>query len=79
MVFYFLREVLVFSLQKKKDICTRLSLLWQISGQSVGEVKVVDDMHQRKAEMARQSEAFIALPGARYTIGRFSSHHHRSH
>ncbi|TVU20428.1 hypothetical protein EJB05_36636 [Eragrostis curvula] len=37
----------------------------EISGESVGEVKVVADMHERKAEMARQSEAFIALPGAR--------------
>ena len=44
--------------------------LWQISGENVGDVKVVDDMHQRKAEMARQSEAFIALPGAR-------CYHHR--
>jgi len=34
----------------------------------VGEVKVVDDMHQRKAEMARQSEAFIALPGGYGTM-----------
>jgi predicted Rossmann-fold nucleotide-binding protein len=24
---------------------------------------VVDDMHQRKAEMARLADAFIALPG----------------
>jgi hypothetical protein len=31
----------------------------------VGEVRIVSDMHERKAEMARQSEAFIALPGAR--------------
>lgn len=29
----------------------------------MGEVKEVGDMHQRKAEMARQSDAFIALPG----------------
>ena len=29
----------------------------------MGEVKAVADMHQRKAEMARQSDAFIALPG----------------
>jgi cytokinin riboside 5'-monophosphate phosphoribohydrolase len=36
---------------------------YQISGASVGEVKVVSDMHERKAEMARQCEAFIALPG----------------
>jgi hypothetical protein len=35
----------------------------QISGQTVGEVRAVADMHQRKAEMARQSDAFIALPG----------------
>lgn len=26
-------------------------------------MKAVGDMHQRKAEMARQSDAFIALPG----------------
>ncbi|RLM97707.1 lysine decarboxylase-like protein [Panicum miliaceum] len=47
----------------------------EISGESVGEVKVVADMHQRKAEMARQSEAFIALPGARYST--ISCSHHR--
>lgn len=26
-------------------------------------MKVVSDMHERKAEMAREAEAFIALPG----------------
>jgi hypothetical protein len=35
----------------------------QITGESVGEVQTVSDMHQRKAEMARQADAFIALPG----------------
>ncbi|XP_072995740.1 probable cytokinin riboside 5'-monophosphate phosphoribohydrolase LOGL1 isoform X1 [Typha latifolia] len=35
----------------------------EISGESVGEVKAVSDMHERKAEMARQADAFIALPG----------------
>lgn len=30
----------------------------------MGEVKAVADMHQRKAEMARRSDAFIALPGS---------------
>ncbi|XP_062180947.1 probable cytokinin riboside 5'-monophosphate phosphoribohydrolase LOGL7 isoform X1 [Phragmites australis] len=40
----------------------------EISGESVGEVKVVADMHERKAEMARQSEAFIALPGGYGTM-----------
>ncbi|KAF8702729.1 hypothetical protein HU200_032557 [Digitaria exilis] len=37
-----------------------------ITGETVGEVKAVADMHERKAEMARQSDAFIALPG---TVG----------
>ncbi|CAN6332246.1 unnamed protein product [Urochloa humidicola] len=40
----------------------------EISGESIGEVKVVADMHQRKAEMARQSEAFVALPGGYGTM-----------
>ncbi|KAK6118315.1 hypothetical protein DH2020_047886 [Rehmannia glutinosa] len=35
----------------------------EISGETVGEVKIVSDMHERKAEMAREAEAFIALPG----------------
>ncbi|KAM0886777.1 hypothetical protein ACQ4PT_029479 [Festuca glaucescens] len=33
-----------------------------------GEVRAVADMHQRKAEMARQSDAFIALPGGYGTL-----------
>jgi hypothetical protein len=37
--------------------------LCKVIRETVGEVKVVEDMHQRKAEMARQSDAFIALPG----------------
>uniref|UniRef100_J3L3D1 Cytokinin riboside 5'-monophosphate phosphoribohydrolase n=1 Tax=Oryza brachyantha TaxID=4533 RepID=J3L3D1_ORYBR len=40
----------------------------EISGASVGEVKIVSDMHERKAEMARQSNAFIALPGGYGTM-----------
>lgn len=38
-------------------------VLLQITGETVGEVRTVSDMHQRKAEMARQADAFIALPG----------------
>lgn len=38
-------------------------MVLQITGETVGEVKAVADMHQRKAEMARHSDAFIALPG----------------
>ncbi|KAG5250117.1 cytokinin riboside 5'-monophosphate phosphoribohydrolase LOG [Salix suchowensis] len=34
----------------------------EISGQTVGEVLIVSDMHERKAEMARRADAFIALP-----------------
>ena len=37
--------------------------LLQITGVTVGEVRAVSNMHQRKAEMARQADAFIALPG----------------
>ncbi|XP_034598792.1 probable cytokinin riboside 5'-monophosphate phosphoribohydrolase LOGL10 [Setaria viridis] len=40
----------------------------EIIGETVGEVKVVEDMHQRKAEMASQSDAFIALPGGYGTL-----------
>lgn len=35
----------------------------QLTGDTIGEVKAVADMHQRKAEMARHSDCFIALPG----------------
>lgn len=36
----------------------------ELTGSTVGDLIAVSDMHQRKAEMARQSDAFIALPGA---------------
>ncbi|RWR85239.1 cytokinin riboside 5'-monophosphate phosphoribohydrolase LOG1 isoform X2 [Cinnamomum micranthum f. kanehirae] len=39
-----------------------------ITGETVGEVRTVSDMHQRKAEMARQADAFIALPGGYGTL-----------
>ncbi|KAA0035351.1 Lysine_decarbox domain-containing protein [Cucumis melo var. makuwa] len=44
------------------------SLFEKITGETVGEVKAVADMHQRKAEMARRSDAFIALPGGYGTL-----------
>nr|VDC62499.1 unnamed protein product [Brassica rapa] len=37
----------------------------ELTGETVGEVRAVADMHQRKAEMARHSDAFIALPGGK--------------
>ncbi|XP_065015299.1 cytokinin riboside 5'-monophosphate phosphoribohydrolase LOG1-like isoform X1 [Musa acuminata AAA Group] len=39
-----------------------------ITGETFGEVKPVASMHQRKAEMARHSDAFIALPGGYGTL-----------
>ncbi|KAL1541301.1 Cytokinin riboside 5'-monophosphate phosphoribohydrolase log1 [Salvia divinorum] len=40
----------------------------ELTGQTVGKVKAVADMHQRKAEMAKHSDAFIALPGGYGTL-----------
>ncbi|KAK8713735.1 hypothetical protein V6N13_148946 [Hibiscus sabdariffa] len=40
----------------------------ELTGETVGEVKAVSDMHQRKAEMAKHSDAFIALPGGYGTL-----------
>ncbi|KAJ8493055.1 hypothetical protein OPV22_014776 [Ensete ventricosum] len=40
----------------------------EISGETVGEVKIVSDMHERKALMAQQADAFIALPGGYGTM-----------
>ncbi|XP_010907912.1 probable cytokinin riboside 5'-monophosphate phosphoribohydrolase LOG6 [Elaeis guineensis] len=40
----------------------------EISGETVGEVKIVADMHERKSEMAKHADAFIALPGGYGTM-----------
>ncbi|KAF9665711.1 hypothetical protein SADUNF_Sadunf16G0152100 [Salix dunnii] len=40
----------------------------EISGETFGEVIAVADMHQRKAEMAKHADAFIALPGGYGTM-----------
>ncbi|XP_058073640.1 cytokinin riboside 5'-monophosphate phosphoribohydrolase LOG1-like [Magnolia sinica] len=40
----------------------------EISGGSIGEVKTVADMHERKSEMAKNADAFIALPGGYGTL-----------
>ncbi|XP_050283868.1 cytokinin riboside 5'-monophosphate phosphoribohydrolase LOG1-like isoform X3 [Quercus robur] len=40
----------------------------EISGETMGEVKEVADMHQRKAEMAKHADAFIAIPGGYGTM-----------
>ncbi|KAH7673863.1 Cytokinin riboside 5'-monophosphate phosphoribohydrolase LOG protein [Dioscorea alata] len=40
----------------------------EITGVTIGEVKPVENMHQRKAEMARNADAFIAMPGGYGTL-----------
>lgn len=37
--------------------------VFQISGETIGEVRSVADMHERKSVMASHADAFIALPG----------------
>jgi uncharacterized protein (TIGR00730 family) len=39
-----------------------------IIGDTVGEVKIVSSMHERKAEMLDNADAFIALPGGLGTL-----------
>nr|GMD65282.1 cytokinin riboside 5'-monophosphate phosphoribohydrolase LOG1-like [Ipomoea batatas] len=55
-----------------RSVITRLKpkvLTWfTISGETVGDLKVVTDMHQRKSEMERNADAFIALPGGYGTM-----------
>ncbi|KAM0851509.1 hypothetical protein ACQ4PT_052374 [Festuca glaucescens] len=43
-------------------------VIGSITGETVGEVVAVSGMHQRKAEMARNADAFIALPGGYGTL-----------
>jgi uncharacterized protein (TIGR00730 family) len=40
----------------------------ELSGESIGELHVVDTMHERKAIMAEESDAFIAMPGGFGTL-----------
>ncbi|XP_076930623.1 putative cytokinin riboside 5'-monophosphate phosphoribohydrolase LOGL10 [Bidens hawaiensis] len=40
----------------------------EISGETIGEIQVVADMHQRKSIMAENADAFIALPGGYGTM-----------
>lgn len=40
----------------------------EVTGEPVGEVRAVSGMHERKAEMVRFADAFIALPGGYGTL-----------
>ncbi|XP_072982563.1 cytokinin riboside 5'-monophosphate phosphoribohydrolase LOG1-like isoform X1 [Typha latifolia] len=44
-------------------VIPRALLPHEISGETIGEMKTVADMHERKSEMAKHADAFIALPG----------------
>ncbi|KAJ1430294.1 LOG family [Sesbania bispinosa] len=44
------------------------SFAMEISGETVGEVRIVSDMHERKAAMAHEADAFVALPGGYGTM-----------
>ncbi|XP_062079808.1 cytokinin riboside 5'-monophosphate phosphoribohydrolase LOG5-like [Humulus lupulus] len=49
-------------------IIPRALMSKEITGETVGEVRPVTNMHQRKSEMARHSDCFIALPGGYGTL-----------
>ncbi|KAI4297843.1 hypothetical protein L6164_037708 [Bauhinia variegata] len=53
---------------KVLGIIPRTLICKEITGETIGEVKPVAGMHQRKAEMARHSDCFIALPGGYGTL-----------
>ncbi|RWW15462.1 hypothetical protein BHE74_00044491 [Ensete ventricosum] len=55
------------SFEEEHEVDASVTYL-QITGETVGEVRAVSGMHQRKAEMARQADAFIALPGGYGTL-----------
>jgi cytokinin riboside 5'-monophosphate phosphoribohydrolase len=40
----------------------------EVSGKMLGDTRVVANMHERKATMAAEAEAFIALPGGYVTF-----------
>ena len=58
---------------------TCMPFYMQLTGGTVGEVRAVSDMHERKAEMARQADAFIALPGIISITERYLVCFHVSH
>ncbi|KAG6490540.1 probable cytokinin riboside 5'-monophosphate phosphoribohydrolase LOG6 [Zingiber officinale] len=49
-------------------IIPRSLMAREITGETLGELKEVTSMHQRKAEMARCADAFVALPGGYGTL-----------
>ncbi|KAF5822376.1 putative LOG family protein [Helianthus annuus] len=62
------KQVLCNSLVFSCRVMPKALLCHEISGEIVGEIKVVADMHQRKSTMAENADAFIALPGGYGTL-----------
>ncbi|VAH11639.1 unnamed protein product [Triticum turgidum subsp. durum] len=54
--------------KKRTRIIPRSLMPREVTGDPVGEVRAVSGMHERKAEMARFADAFIALPGGYGTL-----------
>ena len=40
----------------------------EVAGESIGETIIVENMHERKALMAREADAFVAMPGGYGTM-----------
>ena len=40
----------------------------EVAGESIGETIIVESMHERKALMAREADAFVAMPGGYGTL-----------
>lgn len=49
-------------------VCPASLLPKEVSGDSIGELIVVDTMHERKAKMAALADGFVALPGGFGTL-----------
>lgn len=49
-------------------VIPRTLTIRELSGEMIGELVVVDTMHERKARMARLADGFIALPGGLGTM-----------
>ena len=51
-----------------KGIIPRALQPRELAGETIGELHVVDSMHERKLLMARHADAFIAMPGGWGTL-----------
>lgn len=52
-------------------VIPRFMVVKELAHQGLTELRVVESMHQRKAEMAELADAFVALPGGLGTLEEF--------